>query len=153
MRRKRPVKTARNKMMDFLARRDHSEKELRDKLKRDFSAEEIEKAIQYGKDNHWLPNDAAGNEKLSLKTADVLHRKKKGAQYINQYLNKKGLPPVKSDPSLELEKAWSLVKNKYSEIEDLSLDEKKKAKAKLGRFLVARGFDLEIVRKVIYEKL
>jgi regulatory protein len=153
---KRPPATARNKMMDLLARRDHSEKELRQKLKLRFSAEEIDAAIEYGKTHGWVPSSEEGQALLAEKNAAVLHRKSKGIQYINHQLRKKGLPPVESDPALELEKALALVKNKYSVNSDLSHEEKAKLKAKMGRFLVSRGFDLETVtqtiRKVIYEK-
>ena len=147
--------TARNKMMDYLARRDHSEKEIRQKLKKTkaFSEEQIEKAIEFGRDNGWLPDTPEKMEVLSEKTAGFLHRRKKGIQYINQFLAKKGLPPVQNSFEQELEKALELVKNKTLKLQSLPKEEKQKAKAKLGRFLVARGFDLDVVRKVIYEKL
>lgn len=141
---------AKKKVMDLLARRDHSEKELRKKLREKFSETEdsesvIEEAIDFAKDNNWLgdPQD------LAFQMADVLHRKKKGIHYINNYLREKGLPAVETDRDLELEKALSIVKNKYDENFEFSREEK----AKVGRLLASRGFDSETVRKVIYEKL
>jgi len=139
-------------MMDLLARRDHSELEIRKKLKGKFQPEEIEKAIEYGKTNNWLPNSESAEIALSQKAAEHLHRKKKGILYINSKLYEKGLPEVQSDPEQELEKALELIKNKYSVKDDLDREEKEKLKAKLGRFLVSRGFEMSIVRKVIYEK-
>lgn len=136
------TRSARNKMMDLLAQRDHSEKEIRTKLKqREFSPEEIDAAIEYGKTNKWLPDSAEGLQALAEKAANALHRKGKGIIYINHFLKQKGLPPVKSDFSQELEKALSLIKNKKGE------------KAKIGRFLLSRGFEQSVVRKVVYEKL
>ncbi len=139
-------------MMDMIARRDHSEKELRTKLKEKFSDESdgleaIEAAIQYAKDHKWLgdPTDLAG------RLAEMLHRRNKGINYINNYLREKGLPPVHSNRDLELEKALQLVKNKYADNKEQNFD--RSEKARVGRFLIARGFDSEIVRKVIYEKL
>lgn len=138
------------KVMDLLARRDHSEKELRKKLRERFPDDEdtlnaIENAIQFAKDNNWLgdPQD------LAQRMADMLHRKNKGIQYINNYLRDKGLPQVAPDREAELEKALEIVKGKYDLEEKLTREDK----AKVGRFLMSRGFDSETVRKVIYEKL
>ncbi|MGZ3795863.1 MAG: regulatory protein RecX [Pseudobdellovibrionaceae bacterium] len=168
---------AKKKVMDLVALRDHSEKELRTKLRtyfkrnfqyrqrlakkqgRDLSEEfasqqeeindAIEGAIEFAKSHQWICKP----EDLAEKMATMLHRKKKGISYINNYLKEKGLPSVPQDRDLELEKALALVKNKYSDFSQLSFEEKKKEQARVGRFLVSRGFDSETVRKVIYEKL
>jgi len=143
---KRPPRTARNTMMDLLARRDHSEKELRQKLKlREFPAEEIDKALQYAHDHNWLGDTT----KLAHTMAGFLHRRGKGIHKINNTLREKGLPAVASDDALELEKAMALIKTKrktkkYSDLKD------PKVRASLGRFLQSRGFPLEIIRKVLF---
>lgn len=152
-REKDPLKTrqkAKRKVMDLVAMRDHSEKELRKKLREKFSDEDdlddvVEEAINYAKDNNWLgdPTD------LAYRMADMLHRRRKGIHYINNYLREKGLPAVESDRDVELEKALSIVKNKYDEDFEFSREEK----ARVARMLASRGFDSETVRKVIYEKL
>ncbi len=134
--------------MDYLAQRDHSEKEIRKKLKDKFTAEEIDVAIDFGKEQGWIPNSPESAMVLAEKTAATLRRKGKGPLYIRQYLKEKGLPPVSSQPVEELEKARELAHNKFSDFE--SMDNKEKAK--VGRFLISRGFSLETVRKVIYEK-
>ena len=139
--------SARNQMMDILARRDHSEKELREKLNGKFPSDEVESAIEFAKSKGWIPESEEDQMRLSQKIADDLKRKGKGHEYINQYLEQKGLAPVPFDPAEELEKARQLVENKFSDMKQM--DQKQKAKA--GRFLSARGFDLETVRKVIYE--
>ena len=140
-------RSARNKMMDYLAKRDHSVSEIKLKLKKaKFTDSEIASAIEYGVQNNWLPNSPESNTKLSEKVAESLHRKGKGIHYINQYLAQKGLPEIKNTDELELEKAFRLVKNKFSG-KDLT---DKAVKAKLGRFLVSRGFEMSIVRKVIF---
>lgn len=136
---------AKQKIMDLLARRDHSEKELFDKLSIHFSSEESREAIEYAKVNNWLCDPQV----LAQRTAEILDRRHKGKNYIQRYLQKKGLPKVESNSELELEKALSLVKNKWSNGQSLSRNEKEK----IGRFLISRGFENSIVRKVIYEKL
>jgi len=157
--------------------RDHSELELRKKLKeafrrnlmyrkrlaqkdgREFTedteenrqeiAEAIEGAIEFARTQNWLGDENI----LADKMAGILHRKNKGITYINNKLKEKGLPPVSTDRDLELEKALSLVKNKFSGFSALSYQDKRKEQARVARFLAARGFDPDTVRKVIYEEL
>lgn len=145
-----PQNFAKKKVMDLLSRRDHSEQELRTKLRDKFSEVEdsdgaIDEAIEFAKGNNWLSDPS----ELSLRTAETLHRRNKGIIYINQYLEEKGLPAVETDHVLELEKALTIVKNKYDENYEFSREEK----ARVGRLLASRGFDSETVRKVLYEKL
>lgn len=141
---------AKRKTMDLIARRDHSEKELRKKLCEKFADEQdglkaIEEAITYAKENNWLGDPLT----LAHRFGDMLHRRNKGIYYINNYLKGKGLPALEMDRALELEKAWRIVKNKYEEDYKFSREEK----VRVGRLLASRGFDSETVRKVLYEKL
>jgi regulatory protein len=143
------TRTARNQMLDILSRRDHSEKELRDKLQAGFPSEEIEKAIQFAKEKGWLPSSPEDNLRQSEKIAAELSRRGKGQVYINHYLEKKGLGPVSMDSAAELEKAIELVKNKFSDFQQMD----QKEKTRVARFLASRGFDFETVRKVINEHI
>lgn len=136
--------TARNTMMDYLARRVHTEKELRQKLSQKFEEGEVDQAIEFAKQKSWLaPNEQAEAE-LSASVAESLHRKGKGILFINEYLEQKGLPPIPEDESLEKEKALELLKAK---LKNADADH-----AKLGRFLVSRGFSMDVVRKVLNEE-
>jgi regulatory protein len=146
MRAQRPPLTARNSMMNMLARRDHSEKELRKKLSLRFNSEQIEAALDYAKVHGWLLE----KETLSRKFADQLHRQKKGIKAINFKLKEKGLPEIKPEPQQELEKAIALAQNRISS-KSQPLD--RSAKEKIGRYLLSRGFEPSVVRKVIYEEL
>jgi regulatory protein len=145
--RSRPQMSARKKMMDYLGHREHSEKELRDKLEGKFAQDEIDQAIQYGKEQGWIPDALESAQALSEKTAETLRRKGKGTLYINNYLREKGLPEVSVNDDEELEKARLLVENKFSDLKEMD----PKEKAKVGRFLISRGFNTDIVRKVVYE--
>ena len=138
--------TAHNKMLDLLARRDHSEKELRTKLKKHFTEAEIEKAIEFAKNKKWIPDDETSAILLAERAASALHRKKKGILYINHFLGKKWLPKLKADPRLELEKARDLINNKKSKKKNV--DNKV-----MARFLLSRGFEMTTVRKAIHEEL
>lgn len=148
----RPKPTVRNKMMDLLARREHSEADLRQKLEALYTPEEVESAIEFAKKSNWIAHGDKALQELAEKTANDLRRRGKGAQYINQYLEQKGLPQVDSNASEELDKAHSLVENKFPHFASLNSEEKEQLEPKIGRFLMARGFDEEIVRKVVYGK-
>ncbi len=132
-------KTPRVKAMDFLARRDHSELELREKLQRHFSLEEIDPVIVDMKERGWI----LPPQELSDKVAEQLNRKNKGYLYICQFLRKKGLPDVPKNLDIELEKAMSLIESKGSEFLHKP--------NKLASLLKNRGFDTEIIGRVIHE--
>jgi SOS response regulatory protein OraA/RecX len=132
------IKTPWVKAMDFLARRDHSEKELIEKLRRTFSDAEIIAVIEEMKERGWLlPPD-----ELSEKVAQQLHDKNKGYLYICHFLRKKGLPMVSKDPQMEEEKARSLVAQKSGDSKSLQ---------KIASLLKNRGFDTETIGKVVHE--
>lgn len=138
-------RTANQTVMDLLSRRDHSEKELKQKLaKREFSNEEIENALKAAKDHRWLGQP----EEIAERFAEELHRKNKGIHFINGFLREKGLPPVSRDENLELEKARSLVKAKYPRLSNFTREEK----LKVMRFLTSRGFDSSTIRKVSHDE-
>lgn len=157
-RKKRIQKSAKTAVMDMLARRDHSPREIQTKLRHKYTNEEVNEAIEWVKSNGWLASDTDLSEKFS----HHLHQRKKGIHYINAKLTERGLPSINEDPDLELQKAIELVENKkafkdnWTELfakGNPSREDIEKLKAKIGRFLVSRGFAMNIVRKVVYEYL
>ncbi len=136
-------------LMKLLAMRDHSEKELLQKLKKKFEddIDGILKAIQYAKDHQWLKTP----EELSQIVARQLSQRKKGSQYILKYLKQKGLPPVQTDLEIEFQKAKDLLEKKFQHTsKPLKLDGKEKSRRM--RFLAARGFSAEIIWKAMSSK-
>lgn len=131
-------KTARHKAMDYLARRDHSERELIQKLKPTYPMSEILTALQELKERGWMMDP----HELSEKVYQQLNRKNKSHLYIQQFLKKRDLPAVAKDSAIELEKALSLVANKGGNSYDLN---------QLASLLNNRGFDKETIGKVIHE--
>lgn len=137
-------KSATHRLMDYLAIRDHSEQELVTKLKKFHSPEEIQQAINYGKDQGWIAQTEEQLQSLSEKVSRTLQRKGKGPVYINQYLHQRGLPKIKIDSEDNLENALKLLERKFrTEIKP----ENYRNKAAL--FLKSKGFDLETVRKAV----
>lgn len=140
----------RHSIMYYLAKRDHSEKELKMKLRRlkDFedqkkpryTSDEIDAGITWAIDNKWLKP----KEQLSESVAHSLHKKNKGIRYINGYLYKKGLSPQSVDEDQELEKAINLLRKKI-----LNKTVDSNLKLKLSRFLISRGFGSATVAKAL----
>ena len=140
----------RHKIMEYIARRDHSEKELKAKLRRlkdfqdrkkpRFTVDEIDQGIEWARVNKWL----ISSDQLAVSVARALHGKKKGIRFINAYLAQKGLPRQALDEDLELEKALKLIHRK---IVNISIDSN--LKLKLTRFLISRGFPSNIISKAL----
>ena len=131
---------ASDKLVDYLSRRDHSEKELREKLGRRFTADAIRKALEEAKERRWLKEP----EELAELVAERLHLKGKGYRYIQKYLQDKGLPPVDRTPDREKEKAHELLSVKFGDYQSLSYEERQKA----FRFLSSRGYHLDTIRSL-----
>ena len=138
---------AKKKLMDLVARRDHSEKELRSKLSLRCSPEIVDQTLTWAREQNWLISP----EKLKTQVAAQLSRNGKGVRKINQKLQSLGLDSVKSETEEELEKARHLVSRKWQprDFKDLDFKESQKLKAKITRFLVARGFELNVVSTIL----
>jgi regulatory protein len=141
--------------MQFIAMRDHSEQELKRKLNRKFTPEAVQNAIENMKEQNWITDP----ETLAQRVTDTLHRKKKGHLYIKNYLRKIGLKETARNSEIEIQKAQKILEKKFPKVEDghkydrlsKSRDESRKRTQKMIRFLSSRGFDSEIVRKVVYD--
>lgn len=138
-----------NKAADILARRNHSEKELREKMGKFFEPDLIDKVIQEAWERHWL----LPPEELAKNAAKSWSRSNKSARYIREQLKKRGLPPVEADEEEELQKMRTLLMKKFrlTDLENLQLDYDERVKA--FRYLRYRGFSDGLIRKVIHEQL
>lgn len=145
---KPPQKSAILKAMDYLAIRSHSRSELFQKLAKSYSESEAEAAVLHAENKGWLQSE----KEVAAELIEQLKRKGKGLHFINAKLEEKGLPPLSAEarPSddEELEKAAALVENKFGALIEIN----EATEGKIGRFLESRGFDIEIVRKVLYEQ-
>lgn len=132
---------AMDKVVRMLARRDHSELEIKQKLNLRFDGNVIDKAIDIARRNRWI-----GCEKeLAERVAKDLSRKKKGQYYIEKALRRKGLPLVEWNEQEEVEKAQQLVCRRFADLDKLDLE----TKQRVYRFLANRGFKESIIKKVI----
>lgn len=127
--------------MDLLARRNHSELELRRKLADDYAEDDITDAIRIAQESGWMPPA----EEIAERVAVELGRKKKGHRFINRFLRNKGLPPVAKDVDAEVEKACAIVHSKMKSEGPFDREQQ----IKIWRLLANRGFDDDTIRRVI----
>ena len=132
-----------NKIADYLARRDHSVQEVKEKLaqKKIYDPADIDKAIKKAIDQKWfLPED-----ELAQKVAHSLAQKNKSHYFIINYLREKGLPPVEFSQETEIETIENCLRKKFGNYRNLSFDDRQKAL----RLLSSRGFSAESCYKVL----
>ncbi len=141
---RKPTKTALTKVMDYLAKRDHSIRELVQKMKTRFATEEIRDAIEYAIRHGWIPEPDA----LAKKVAAQLKQKNRGILYVNKYLHKKGLPKVIVEKESELESARVLAERKIRSGPPYTFEQKKV----IYRFLANKGFTDDVCKTVMNEK-
>lgn len=161
-------KSAFDRLTDYLARRDHSRFELRQKLtKAQYSKEEIETAIHRAEANHWLPNES----ELALREATRMLEQGKSPMQVRLWLKKKGLPIDSLSEELSAlfeqneglgayrtaQKAWRrqrhLAERQYSRIQGASPSQDFQSveyflKTRIERLLISRGFHLNVCRRV-----
>lgn len=142
----KPAPDPRRKILDMVARRDHSPLEVRRKLAKSFTPEEVEAAIAWAIENRWLPDSEETLKAYAEKWRPGLDRRKKGIRWMNQKLGQLGLPKIEADPETELEKARALVQRKLG-----AQAPTREVRARLQRFLLSRGFEGEIIRKALAE--
>ena len=133
-----------SKLCDLLARRDHSIKELQEKLAQRFEPTAVDEAIQKADEYGYLKDPS----EIAQRLAESLHRRGRGHLKILHELHKKGLPEIELDAERENEKARDHLDKLIKSGDDLSFEAKQKAM----RFLANRGFLMDTIRQVIDEK-
>ncbi|MBR3771736.1 MAG: regulatory protein RecX [Clostridium sp.] len=136
-------KRAKRKAMDLLIRSDKTEKELRDKLKKEcYPDETIGETIDYLHSYHYI------NEDNHLETYIRYHGKGKSRIYLKQELKKKGFDSEKIGEYLdeyhdEREELRQVVKKKMTGVGELTKEKRDKICMQLYR----KGFSVSDIRK------
>ena len=126
----------RHKVIRILTLRDHSEKELRQKLKKDCSDQEIRWALEFAAEFRLIPKSAEEQLALAQRYQASFQRQLKGSQKLKQTLLQKGLPVPPDNPEQELENALAYLDVRCSK------SQKSLTKPQLIRYLLNRGFSL-----------
>ena len=135
-----------NRAMRLLAQRDHSETELRRKLAaQDVSEEDVEQAIAYCHEHHWLDDRRFAERYLVMRS-----QKGYGVQIIQQELGMKGIArELIHDAFASSDIDWcALAKQTAHRKFGQTLPQEWKEKAKVQRFLLYRGFFQEEIYAV-----
>lgn len=139
-----PKVSAIDKLMIYLAIRDHSEYELKQKLRKGkYEAQEIAEAIAFAHEHKYILEPAVLSEKTKLR----LDKSLKGKKWIQGYLRKKALPMPVMEDEIEWQKAKLFVELKLGWQAPYDYEQQKKIASKLQ----SRGFSPDCIRKVIYE--
>jgi SOS response regulatory protein OraA/RecX len=135
-------KRALDRVAYYLAQRDHSAKELEDKLQRKFETEAARWALEEAHSRSWIKPP----EVLSEQVKTRLQSRRKGPRYIQNYLRKIGLPEAEIDADENFKNCTDLLNSKFPNWKSFSYKEKEKP----ARFLISRGFDYELVKEVLF---
>lgn len=131
------------RVIDLITRRDHSEYELKTKLKKYLSELELQWAIGFAKQFRLIPQTEEENQLLAQKVVENYQRKKQGSLKITHQLKKKRLPTPKIDLNKEFNLALELITLRCSK------SQKALTKDKLFRYLISRGFNPSIALKAL----
>lgn len=140
------ARSARNSAMDLLSRREHSRSELHEKLRqRDFSAEEIEQALDYLQ-QQGLQSDERYAESYVFQRA----QKGYGPLRIEYELRQRGVNEALLETALKSEQAsWSeRMQQQRIKKFGIKIPEDYAEKMKQARFLQNRGFSPESVMRL-----
>lgn len=144
---------AKNKALNILSRADQSEKKMKEKLSSDFEEDTIDRVIDFLK-NYNLVNDNILAQKIVNTNVNL---NKCGKNRIKQNLYNKGIERSaidevvsELDKDTEFENAMYLAKKRYERVKK---EDKKKIYQKISQHLSYKGFDYDIIKRVLNKLL
>ncbi|MGO0881999.1 recombination regulator RecX [Clostridioides difficile] len=144
---------AKNKALNILSRADQSEKKMKEKLSSDFEEDTIDRVIDFLK-NYNLVNDNILAQKIVNTNVNL---NKCGKNRIKQNLYNKGIERSAIDEAVseldkdtEFENAMYLAKKRYERVKK---EDKKKIYQKISQHLSYKGFDYDIIKRVLNKLL
>lgn len=144
---------AKNKALNILSRADQSEKKIREKLATDYEDEVIDDVIDFLKKYNFINDDILAQRIVSTN----INLNRCGKNRIKQNLYNKGISKEaiseavsEIDSDVEFENAMYLAKKRY---ELVKKDEKRKIYQKISQHLAYKGFDYDIIKRVLNKLL
>lgn len=144
---------AKNKALSVLSKSDQSEKKLREKLLNDYDENIVEEVIEFLK-GYKLINDNLLAEKI---VHDNMNLSKFGKNKIKQNLYNKGISASdiqdaisQIDPDEEYENAKYLAEKRLKRLKG---ENKNKINQKIYQHLAYKGFNYDIIKRVLRELL
>lgn len=140
---------AKNKALNVLSKSDQSEKKIREKLSYDFEESIIDKVIIFLKNNNFINDDILAQKIVNTN----INLNKCGINKIKQNLYIKGINKNSIDEALgdvdyniEFENAMYLAKKRYNRIKN---EDKRKIYQKISQHLAYKGFNYDIIKRVL----
>ncbi|UUV16265.1 recombination regulator RecX [Clostridioides difficile] len=144
---------AKNKALNILSHTDQSEKKLKEKLSSEFDENIVERVIDFLK-SYNLVNDSVLAKKIVNTNVNL---NKCGKNRIKQNLYNKGINRSTIDEAVseldkdtEFENAMYLAKKRYERVKK---EDKKKIYQKISQHLSYKGFDYDIIKRVLNKLL
>lgn len=146
---------AKNKALHLIKFSSKSEKEIIDKLKRlEYEDSIISRVLEFLKEYEFINDDRLAKSMTKSK----INSKKLGKNRVKMDLYKKGISDEiiqnvmdeNIDNQVEYDNALELAHKKKRNLKDT---DKRKLYEKIGRFLSYRGYDFDIIKKVLNEVL
>lgn len=143
-----PTFSARESVMNCLARREHSQKELRDKLRlQNHAPEAIEDAITHAAEKGYQSDTRYAGFLVRYKGARQGERRLRQALTM-QKIDKETIDAALGQAEPELERAINTLRRFEGKTPDMAL------RQRVTRFMASRGFGFDVIRKawkVVFE--
>lgn len=140
---------AKNKALNILSKASQSEKQIRQKLSKDFEEHTIDRVIEFLQKYKFVDD-----EDLATRIVNTnVNLNKYGKNKIKQNLYNKGIDKIiieqamdEIDSDKEFENAFYLGKKRYDRLKN---EDPRKAYKKIGNHLAYKGFNYDIIKKVL----
>jgi len=144
---------AKNKALNILSKADQSEKKIREKLSSEFEEDTIDKIIEFLLKNKFIDDDLLAQKIVNTN----VNLNKCGRNKIKQNLYNKGIciesineAISEIDKDVEFENAMYLAKKRYERVKN---EDKRKIYQKISQHLAYKGFDYDIIKRVLNKLL
>ncbi len=144
---------AKNKALNILSKADQAEKKIREKLSTDFEEDTINRVIEFLKKNNFINDNLLAQKIVNTN----LNLNKCGKNRIKQNLYNKGLDASAIneamsdiDSDAEFDNAMYLAKKRYERVKN---EDKRKIYQKLSQHLAYKGFNYDIIKRVLNKLL
>ena len=140
---------AKNKALNILSKASQSEKQIKQKLSKDFDEDTIDRVLKFLQKYKFVDDEDLANRIVSTN----VNLNKYGKNKIKQNLYNKGIDKNiieqaidEIDSDKELENAFYLAKKRYERVKN---EDYRKAYQKIGNHLAYKGFNYDIIKKVL----
>ena len=140
---------AKNKALNILSKSSQSEKQIQQKLSKDFEEHTIDRVIEFLQKYKFVDDEDLANRIVNTN----VNLNKYGKNKIKQNLYNKGIDKSiieqamnEIDSDKEFENALYLGKKRYDRLKN---EDPRKAYQKIGNHLAYKGFNYDIIKKVL----